>query len=104
MGRDRDRDSPRSDERLQAGDRPLGEAADGVSLNETHAALEGAAVGWLAGRSGREGLAVAMAVVALGWPARGPIGLRALSREPWWALAGLVVGVAVGERTVSADS
>ena len=94
----RDRDSPRSGERLQAGDRPLRTAADGISLNEMHAALEGAAVGWLAGRSGREAVAIATAVLALGWPARGPIGLRALAREPWWALAGLVVGVAVGKR------
>jgi hypothetical protein len=36
--------------------------ADGVSLNEAHAALEGGAVGWLAGRSGREGVAIAAAV------------------------------------------
>jgi len=100
----RDRDSPRSGERLQAGDRPLREAADAVSLNETHAALEGAAVGWLAGRSGREGVAVVAAVVAVGWPGRGPIGLRTLRREPWWALAGVVVGVVVGERAMSADS
>ena len=93
-----------ADARFAAGDRPLRTAADGVSLNEAHAALEGAAVGWLAGRSGREELAVVAAVVAVGWPGRGPIGLRALAREPWWALAGLVVGVAVGERAVSADS
>jgi hypothetical protein len=71
----RDRDPPRSGERLQAGDRPLWTAADGISLNEMHAALEAAAVGWLAGRSGREEMAVATAVVALVWPARGPIGL-----------------------------
>ena len=92
------------DDRLAAGDRPLVAVADGVSLNETHAALEGAAVGWLAAWSNRKGVAVAAAVVALAWPARGPIGLRALSREPWWALVGLVVGVAVGERAVSEDS
>jgi len=87
-----------ADARFAAGDRPLRTAADGVSLNEAHAALEGVAVGWLAGRSGREGVAVAAAVLALVWPARGPIGLRALAREPWWALVGLVVGVAVGEQ------
>ena len=92
------------DDRLAAGDRPLRRAADGVSVNETHAVLEGAAVGWLAAWSDREGVAVAAAVLALVWPARGPIGLRALAREPWWALVGLVVGVAVGERAVSADS
>jgi hypothetical protein len=86
------------DGRLAAGDRPLFEGVDGVSVNEAHAALEGVTIGWLAAWSGREGMAVAAAVLALGWPARGPIGLRALAREPWWALVGLVVGVAVGER------
>ena len=67
-------------------------------------AFEGVAVGWLAAWSGRERVAVAAAVVALAWPARGPIGLRALAREPWWALVGLVIGVAVGERAVSVES
>jgi len=93
-----------SDSRLAAGDRPLFEAVDGVSLNEAHAALEGAAVGWLAAWSGRETVAVVAAVVAVGWPGRGPIGLRTLRREPWWALVGLVVGVVVGERAAFADS
>jgi hypothetical protein len=92
------------DDRLAAGDRPLRAAADGVSLNEMHAALEGAAVGWLAAWSGRERVAVAAAVVAVGWPVRGPIGLRTLAREPWWALVGLVVGVAVGERAAFCES
>lgn len=91
------------DDRLAAGDQPLRATADEVSLNETHAALEGAAVGWLAAWSGREGVAVAAAVVALAWPACGPIGLRTLAREPWWALVGLVVGVAVGERAAFSD-
>ena len=50
-----------ADARFEAGDQPLRAAADGVSVNETHAALEGAAVGWLAGRSGREEVAIATA-------------------------------------------
>ena len=92
-----------SDKRLEAGDEPLLETVDSVSFNEAHGFLEGVATGYLAGRTGCDGLAVATTIVALGWPARGPIGLRTLRREPWYALVGLVVGYVLGQ-TVSAAS
>ena len=91
-------------QRLAAGDAPLREAAAGPSVNELHAALLGACLGVLSAQTGRDSAALLVALTALVWPARGAVGLRTLRREPWWALAGLVVGVAVGERTVSAES
>jgi hypothetical protein len=94
----------RADQRLAAGDAPVREAADRPSVNELHAALLGACLGVLSAQTGRDSAALLVALTALVWPARGPVGLRTLRREPWWALVGLVVGVAVGERAGFSDS
>jgi len=94
----------RAGQRLAAGDAPLREAVEGPSVNEAHAALLGACLGVLSARAESPRAALLVALTALVWPARGPVALRTLRREPWWALAGLVVGVAVGERATSGDS
>jgi len=94
----------RAAQRLAAGDAPVRKAVNGPSVNEAHAALLGACLGVLSAQTGRDSAALLVALTALVWPARGSVALRTLRREPWWALVGLIVGVAVGERTVFADS
>jgi len=81
--------------RLRAGDGALVEAV-GLSVNETHAFALGVAVGVLARRAGRPTVALAVAVWSL-LGSGGAIGTRTLRREPWYALAGLVVGIVGGE-------
>ena len=94
-----------STRRLDAGDDPARAAADGLSLNETHAAVEGFALGVLLGRAGSGRAILIAAAAVLGLPDRAPvgIGLQTMCREPWWSLAGLAVGYGLGQRTVSAD-
>ena len=81
--------------RLAAGDAtlstPLGLS---VTYNEWHALLLGVAIGRLARRTGRLGVALTAVVTAtLGVTVGGGVGVRTAAREPWWFAVGCLAGV-----------
>lgn len=80
-------------ERLRRGDMAL-VGGWGVSTNEAHAFALGLCLGVLARRAGRPSVALGAGVWSLvGWSET--IGVRTMAREPWYALAGVVMGVRV---------
>ena len=86
------------EERLREGDAALTDRWHPVTANEVHALVLGAALGLIAGQTGRDRLTVIAAGYAVWRPPRGErsIGSKTLTHEPWWTLAGVVAGVVAG--------